>query len=901
MNKKNSFAVIFLASLFLFLCIAGIYGGEPAYAATDLNSFPESYRTYIQQMISKHPNWNFVAYETGVSWKELQNYENGYGVNLVENTNPEAWFAKGEQYYDPATGKYTVISAPNWVQASSSLVDYFLDPRNFLNENDVFMFKRLSYNSAYHTEGAVEAILSGTWMYQSKLEDDSSMTYAQAFVRIGKEIGISPFLLASRVVQEQGSRGTSPLISGTYSGFEGYYNYFNINASGTTYEQIYRNGLTEAKEAGWNTRYKSLYGGAQKISSNYIKRGQNTLYFQKFDVVDGLSWHQYMQNIQAPYSEGRKIRSAYEKCGLLESAFTFVIPVYTGMPSEACPLPDDNDDVTLSMSASASGYQIKAEHVSAASANVRFQVWSESGGMDDLKTYSATKTDRNTWTLSWSVGNHDQQAGLYHVEMFVTDEYGTTKSVATTTFQVNAPSVAQPSVSTDSANGTIRLSVPAAISQTSVSTVRAAVWTEANNQDDLKWYNCTRNTDGSYTIDLDIANHNNERGVYMIHVYVSDAGGFDLHAASVVTSMPELPNASVSMSLNGQSLYVDAQNVQGTKGVASVRIAVWNVGVTSPTWYRPALINGHWVLNVDLADHGLQNGLYAAHVYVTDKNGYERFAGEAKLTLEGSTNGSVTTLGFTVPDANLLQSLAQAGADANGDGVITIPEMQALTAFTLDGSATEIFSFEGLEYATGLNELHLKNYPEFDVDLLSAMPSLKILSLLNCDITDLSFTARLPQLTRLNIADNPISAQEAFVQYAVPSKCLVLGDQISIQDLIPVDLLDGAEIVYRTGDQSVISADEHGFTAVGLGVTLVYVEYEGTTRAIAVEVESDLLLGDVNEDGLIDATDALLVLRHAAGLIQLQDRGLTAADCNQDGFVDAADALKILRIAANLE
>ena len=114
-------------------------------------------------------------------------------------------------------------------------------------------------------------------MSHKVLEDGSGggITYAQAFMQIGQQLKVSPYFLASRIRQEQGVNGTSWLISGTYPGFEGYYNYFNISATGIG-DQVIISGLTEAKNAGWTTRYAALYGGAQKTAENYILKGQDT-------------------------------------------------------------------------------------------------------------------------------------------------------------------------------------------------------------------------------------------------------------------------------------------------------------------------------------------------------------------------------------------------------------------------------------------------------------------------------------------------------------------------------------------------------------------------------------------------------------------------------------------------
>ena len=102
------------------------------------------------------------------------------------------------------------------------------------------------------TKQGVSSILKGTFMENTVEDSDgSALDYAQAFMDIGEETGVSPYHLASRVRQEQGLKGTSSLISGTYSGYEGYYNYFNVGAAGITSTLVIKNGLAYAKKAGW--------------------------------------------------------------------------------------------------------------------------------------------------------------------------------------------------------------------------------------------------------------------------------------------------------------------------------------------------------------------------------------------------------------------------------------------------------------------------------------------------------------------------------------------------------------------------------------------------------------------------------------------------------------------------
>lgn len=303
---------------------------------TNLSAFPSSYRSYIQSLIKAHPNWTFVPMNTGLKWDDVLKAEMGDAVSLVENRWPATWKSTDAGSYNMETGEWYIKNGTTWVQASESLVRYYLDPRNFLNEESVFQFEQLTYNKSAHTEDGVEKILSGTFMSHKKLEDGSGSTYAKVFMEIGKELKVSPYFLASRVRQEQGIKGDSSLISGTYPGYQGYYNYFNIGATGIGADVI-TSGLTEAKNEGWNSRYKALKGGASKAASRYIARGQDTFYLQKFDVdnsYDGLYWHQYMQHLLAADLEGKKVQESYESMGALNNSFVFKVPVYENMPSK---------------------------------------------------------------------------------------------------------------------------------------------------------------------------------------------------------------------------------------------------------------------------------------------------------------------------------------------------------------------------------------------------------------------------------------------------------------------------------------------------------------------------------------------------------------------------------------
>ena len=294
----------------------------------DIEKFPDSYKSALYALKEKHPNWTFEVMETGLDWSTVVANEMNPDYRSLVPTYFDSKFV-GRNYGD------------GWACATQEAVEYYLDPRNWLTEDYIFQFEKLTYNDGTQGIATVQKVLQNTFMsgyIQSDAQtnyEEMGLTYAQAFFDIGKSIRVSPVHLATRVKQEQGTQGTSDLISGVYPGYVGYYNYYNIQASGKTHEEIVRNGLNEAKSEGWNNRYAALIGGSQKLANRYILRGQDTLYLQKFDVdgqYDGRYWHQYMQNLAAPSNEGRNTKKAYESAGLLDEAFVFKIPVYKNMP-----------------------------------------------------------------------------------------------------------------------------------------------------------------------------------------------------------------------------------------------------------------------------------------------------------------------------------------------------------------------------------------------------------------------------------------------------------------------------------------------------------------------------------------------------------------------------------------
>ena len=355
-----------LLTIILSICII-LFADSKVQATTSLDgieNFPSSYQPYLRELAKKHPNWKFTALYTDLDWNYVIQQENVFGKNLVPKNYSDSWKNTTE-------GQYNVEVDKGWVDSSKQAVEYCMDPRNFLNEVRVFQFEGLAYDRSTNNLNGVEKILYGTEFYQQKVSYlDSSgntinmnETYGDLILRGAQTSLVSPYHLASRIKQEVGPFLSHSSISGTVAGFEGLYNFYNIGATSSTEPMgAIKNGLQYAKDGKgasqetknkylipWNTKERSITGGAIFIGSSYINVGQNTIYLQKFHVIDtngsGLFWHQYMTNVLAPYSESKSIYNGYQKAEMLNTSMSFIIPVYNNMPNISTDSPniDPND------------------------------------------------------------------------------------------------------------------------------------------------------------------------------------------------------------------------------------------------------------------------------------------------------------------------------------------------------------------------------------------------------------------------------------------------------------------------------------------------------------------------------------------------------------------------------
>lgn len=351
MKHFKSFLIILGIFICAFVAIAIKNINYSAEKKDGIDSFPDSYKPYLEELQKKHPSWKFTALYTNLDWNYVIDNENQFGKNLVPKSYSDRW-------KNTNPGEYNVEVDSGWVDCSRRAIEYSMDPRNFLNETRIFQFEALSYDNDTNNIEGIEKILYGTEFYnrivQYVTSSGNTITmsnkYSDLILSAARTSNVSAYHLASRIKQEVGPFLSHSSISGTVAGFEGLYNFYNIGATSSSEPMgAIKNGLQYARDGKgasqatkdeylipWDNKEKAITGGAIFIGSSYINAGQDTIYLQKFHVVSNsggsLFWHQYMTNVLAPFSEAKSIYTGYANNGMLNNSINFIIPIYNNMP-----------------------------------------------------------------------------------------------------------------------------------------------------------------------------------------------------------------------------------------------------------------------------------------------------------------------------------------------------------------------------------------------------------------------------------------------------------------------------------------------------------------------------------------------------------------------------------------
>ena len=251
--------------------------------------------------------------------------------------------------------------------------------------------------------------------------------------------------------------------------------------------------------------------------------------------------------------------------------------------------------------------------------------WSLVNGQDDLVWHKASRQSDGSYRVTIKASDHKNSLGNYRADVYIVDNTNQRHYVTETIVDVkhNKPVGTISVVNNNKDTGTFDVIISDVYSPKGVRTVQVPIWSEKDGQDDIRWYEATRQANGTYTVNVQATNHKNSTGLYNIHLYYILNDGSQVGVGGTTTTV-EFRNAktktqtyitNVNSEAGSYTVVVD-QAPQGRQ-IKNIRVAVWsesNQGNLS--WYNTAPTGTHTEINVSTVNHKNLIGNYTTHVYV---------------------------------------------------------------------------------------------------------------------------------------------------------------------------------------------------------------------------------------------------------------------------------------------
>ena len=251
--------------------------------------------------------------------------------------------------------------------------------------------------------------------------------------------------------------------------------------------------------------------------------------------------------------------------------------------------------------------------------------WSLVNGQDDLVWHKASRQSDGSYRVTIKSSEHKNSLGNYRADVYIVDNANQRHYVTETIVDVkhNKPVGTISVVNNNKDTGTFDVIISDVYSPKGVRTVQVPIWSEKEGQDDIRWYEATRQANGTYAVNVQATNHKNSTGLYNIHLYYILNDGSQVGVGGTTTTL-EFRNAktktqtyitNVNSEAGSFTVVVD-QAPQGRQ-IKNIRVAVWsesNQGNLS--WYNTAPTGTHTEINVSTVNHKNLIGNYTTHVYV---------------------------------------------------------------------------------------------------------------------------------------------------------------------------------------------------------------------------------------------------------------------------------------------
>ena len=257
---------------------------------------------------------------------------------------------------------------------------------------------------------------------------------------------------------------------------------------------------------------------------------------------------------------------------------------------------------------------------------VKIPFWSHANGMKDIIWYTPTRQADGSYTVTAKASDHENADGKYEAQVFYVDANGQNKFVKKAFIDYKNQSRPTASLLIQNNNkdaGTFDVIIKDVYSPKGVRTVQVPTWSDKDGQDDIRWYEATRQSNGDYKVSVKASDHKNSTGKYHVHLYYIQNDGSRVGVGSTTTEV-EFRNAqtktqtgikNVNSGAGTYTVTVD-QAPQGRR-IKNIRVAAWSQAHQENLfWYSTAPSGMHTEVQVSAANHQYQSGNYTTHVYV---------------------------------------------------------------------------------------------------------------------------------------------------------------------------------------------------------------------------------------------------------------------------------------------
>ena len=277
--------------------------------------------------------------------------------------------------------------------------------------------------------------------------------------------------------------------------------------------------------------------------------------------------------------------------------------------------------------------------------------WSLINGQDDLVWHKASKQADGSYRVTIKASEHKYSTGKYRADAYLIDNTGNRQYLTETVVEVNETKPSGSiSILNNNGSGTFDVVISDVYSPKGVRTVQVPIWSETDGQDDIRWYEATRQTDGNYKFTVQVANHKNVTGLYNVHLYYIQNDGSQIGVGGTQTKVTlSDPKADLAITgLNNATGSYDLviSNLIAPRGFKEVLVPTWSEknGQDDIIWYKAAKqANGDYKVTVRSSNHKGDSGLYNSHVYLVDNDGKFIGLGGKQVTLDiTKTQGTLT-------------------------------------------------------------------------------------------------------------------------------------------------------------------------------------------------------------------------------------------------------------------